>query len=678
MLGMTQKKFQDGVFFGSGYSTIKNLLFFVILLLTVIAVFVPFSPSMPSESLDPSWVYGMNQALAQGMAFGKDIIFTFGPYASIYTKAYHPATDQLMIFGALYLAIFFFLAAYLNFNKAGRVSQVALLITLSMAIYTVDALFFFYPLLVGLQVYQWARSFDAKKPDGIAATLLLASLFTPLGLLPLIKGSTLIACVAITLLSVLLLIKRKRWLLCVLVGLAPVSAMSIFWVLAGQSLIGLPEYFFGLWPIINGYTEAMAVNGSSREIYFYIVATAFLIGVLLHDTKGTIYDKSLVALMFLCILFLAFKAGFVRHDGHALNAGAMILMAAILAGTLTTNRSTLIVLIIALATWGYIFSDYTKISPYYFLNNFKTTYSNAWFGMTQRLLDPLMLKNSFGSHNLKLKTLSGIPKLDGTVDIYSYEQSYLIASGNKWNPRPTFQSYSAYTTTLAEKNKAHLLGKHRPDNILFKVQPIDGRLPSLEDGASWPVLLTHYEPTSMSNGYLYLKHRNTGKNSIQSSNISRRAYSLGEQIDLPNSDGLIFIKINLKKSLAGEILNVLFKPSGFKIKLILENGARLSYTMIANMAASGFIISPLVENTDEFSLLFAGANHIVNKKVKSIEIVANPFSFLWKNDFEIEFSSFDYKATPSFIDKLGFSQPNSGLYKGFKRVLINDVDSILF
>ena len=43
-------------------------------------------PAMPSDGLDGSWVYSINQAVAQRMAFGHDIIFTYGPYASVYTK----------------------------------------------------------------------------------------------------------------------------------------------------------------------------------------------------------------------------------------------------------------------------------------------------------------------------------------------------------------------------------------------------------------------------------------------------------------------------------------------------------------------------------------------------------------------------------------------------------------
>ena len=65
-----------------------------LLLVTAVCALVPFAPLMPGQSLDDSWVYGINQAVAQGLAIGRDIVFTVGPYASIYTGGYHPGTDH--------------------------------------------------------------------------------------------------------------------------------------------------------------------------------------------------------------------------------------------------------------------------------------------------------------------------------------------------------------------------------------------------------------------------------------------------------------------------------------------------------------------------------------------------------------------------------------------------------
>lgn len=96
----TIKKFSS-----SNLAQIVNIILCFVLLITTIAIFVPFSPEMPGTGLDPSWQFGINQAMAQGLSFGKEIIYSFGPYASIYTRLFHPSTDFMMLSGSLYLAL---------------------------------------------------------------------------------------------------------------------------------------------------------------------------------------------------------------------------------------------------------------------------------------------------------------------------------------------------------------------------------------------------------------------------------------------------------------------------------------------------------------------------------------------------------------------------------------------
>lgn len=640
------------------HRAIKETIFLLALLLVAIVVLVPLSPWMPWSGLDPSWVYGMNEATAQGMAFGKDIIFTFGPYASIYTRSYHPATDHLMILGSLVLAVSFAVAVWLNFRTTGWVLKVALLVALGTLTYSRDALFFFYTILVGIQVYHWAIAFDEKQESGTKRFALNAALFVPFGLLPLIKGSTLAACMGITFLAFALLAKRRQWKLCLLISATILVSLVFFWMYSGQQLTGLTNYFIGLAPIVSGYTEAMAINGPKREYILYLVAAVALVVCLLRDTRGSFYDKSVVVFIFLGILFLAFKAGFVRHDGHANLSGTMILLAALLAGTLLSTRSAIPLLVACLLVWGFIYVAYTRTPIEDIGNNAKNTFSGAWDGLKKRILAPQTLTTDFNDRLNQLKQLGGIPKLEGTVDIYSHDQSYLLASGNKWNPRPILQSYSVYTPKLAELNKMHLLGDNQPDNVIFSVQPIDHRLPSLEDGASWPVLLSNYEPTTFAGNYLYLKHRSTPTPSNELPKpIGGGVYSFGEQITLPESDRPIFAKLDIRESFSGSIMNTLFKPGQLEMKLTMQNGITRTYRIISGMTESGFIISPLIENTEEFALLSVDANFLKDKRVKSIEISASSLPFLWKPSFNIEFYPLNYPSSRDMFGNLGFAGP---------------------
>ncbi|MDE2420815.1 MAG: hypothetical protein KGO49_06480 [Gammaproteobacteria bacterium] len=80
-------------------------LWVAILLILLSVILVPLNPDMPISGLDPSWKFAINQAVVQKLKIGQDAIFTFGPYASIYTRMYHPNLDNLMIFGGLFLTI---------------------------------------------------------------------------------------------------------------------------------------------------------------------------------------------------------------------------------------------------------------------------------------------------------------------------------------------------------------------------------------------------------------------------------------------------------------------------------------------------------------------------------------------------------------------------------------------
>ena len=84
-------------------STITKYFVYIVTIITVFAVFVPLDPQMPLSGVDPSWIFSMNESIRQNLSIGKEIVFTYGPYASIYTRAYHPATDCLMMFGSFIL-----------------------------------------------------------------------------------------------------------------------------------------------------------------------------------------------------------------------------------------------------------------------------------------------------------------------------------------------------------------------------------------------------------------------------------------------------------------------------------------------------------------------------------------------------------------------------------------------
>jgi hypothetical protein len=599
------------------------------LLIILVCVFVPLSPKMPAAGLDPSWALALNQALAQGLAFGKDIIFTLGPYSSIYTKSYHPATDFMMIGGSFYLALSYWLALiFLMKTMKWRWIFVFSIFFLGM-IYSRDSLLFSYPLLVGLISIKTAKQIEITNKF---SCFFLAFLFAPFGLLTLVKGSLAILCLVSVLLCFSFFIAIKKLFLAILCLVSFIAALLLFWLGSGQALPNLPSYLVQTLSLAADFSEAMAISGNNEEIIVYLLSAFLILLALACQKQMAATSRFFLSGLFFVFLFMSFKAGFARHYGHAFIPATSILLAALLLVFIINRNIILPIIFLSSCSFAFIIGNYSKIS---LPDNFKSTYSQAWNGLKNRLKDKHWLIQNFELSLAYLHKQAPFPPLQGTTDIYSFEQTYLISSQNKWSPRPVFQSYSVFNSALAEKNRRHLLAENRPDNIIFRIEPIDNRIPSLEDGASWPTLMVNYQPSQAVNDFLFLKKKETGKTM---SFITREDHVFGDFVTLPIHNQPLFAKLEIKPTLWGKLANFFLKPSELNINFVLKDGSKRQYRLIAKMAKSGFLMSPLIENTAEFALLYDKENYLDAKMVKSFSISTNQGKVAqWSKDYNVQF-----------------------------------------
>jgi hypothetical protein len=213
----------------------------------------------------------------------------------------------------------------------------------------------------------------------------------------------------------------------------------------------------------------------------------------------------------------------------------------------------------------------------------------------------------------------------------------VIASGYDWVPRPVFQSYAAYNPQLAKINNAHLLSSKAPDNIVFRILTIDNRYPSLDDGLSWPTILSNYRLASAQGEFIFLS-KDQRRNALPAiCSLSSNTFEFGQSISVPDNKGLIFVEIDLKPTLLGRLMNILFKTSELHIQVLLENGQSKDYRIIPGMAKSGFILSPLVENTKDFETLISKQNIDKLSQVKTFTIAPVAQFWQWNQKFSIEF-----------------------------------------
>ena len=620
-------------------ATLK-LLLQLLLAVTVIFVFVPFIPGMPTADnpLDPSWVIGINQAVSQGLAFGRDIIFTYGPYTSISTRNYHPATDHLMIFGSIYLSILYSIALLWITRNSISLIILALIVSLSLFKQYPDVLLSSYGILMGVYCYQIIDCIPKNKTHHLALLFLTFLLFTPFGLYPLIKGTIYVLYLAIGLLSMGLLLWFRRWQLALAIPLASIGALIFFWLYAGQSIGGLLSYFQSMGEIISGYSEAMIISGNKLEIQISILIILCVLGAILSLSWLQIPNLYLFC-VFGLYLFLSFKSSFVRHDGHAMFGAWALVFSVIVLLSVSRSYKFFLLLPLCIANLFYIDGHYDKTLKSRGVEPILETYTWGVAGLKRRLFEASNFQAEYKKSLSDIKAMDNLPALTGTVDTYPFDQAKLIANGYEWAPRPTLQSYSAYTSKLINLDNDYLLSSKAPDYLLFKVAGIDERYPTLDDGLSWPTILTNYRLKSVHGEFLVLSRVLPANIMVNTCDQGSATFSFNEKIPVPGNGALIFTAIDIKPTFLGRLMNLLFKKSEIRITIHLKDGASKNYRLVPRMAEPGFLLSPLIETTEEFRKIISGEDLSSSNQISSFSITPVDRFWQWNKEFQVDFKS---------------------------------------
>lgn len=610
-------------------------------LLAAVALFLFISPFFPSfaggTGLDSAWIIGLNQAYANGLVFGRDLVFTFGPYAPVYSREYNPGTNTIALFGSICLATAFFVQ-FLRWalNEERRMLPVWVALLVIALFNQKDAVFLIYSTMLTL----WAlRRYGGSRPAGRLDLVLFVIQVAALGLLPLTKGS-LIAPIFVTVGMLAYFFRRMGLLRHALVVLVvPPLACVLFWLLSGQPLGGVVDYYRTMLPIVSGYTGAMSSTGPAGEILMFVVGGLVLVLTDMHLNRDEIrLVRGVRLLALLLALFMGFKAGFVRHDGHAIMSGHVLALSALLV-LMFSRRASVTAIVLCVVVWGIIDARYINTGTARAADALKSIVEKTQFGIDNRIRQPGGLDRIYAEKMAELAARCDIPDVTGTVDVYSFGQACVVAKGMSWQPRPIFQSYSAYTPDLIRMNAEHLQGERAAQNLLFRVEPIDGRLPSLEDGYSWPVMASRYTLDRFEKEYAVFTRRAQPEKLGEYVQLAEGGGLLGEVVKVPAS-GPVYATMDVRPTPIGKLISMLFKLPSLKIEVDLPGELKKTYRFIPGMAQTPFLVSPLVGTTGDF-VLFMEHNHgfMTSAQVSGFRIVGDEFwsRLLWRQEFSYAF-----------------------------------------
>jgi hypothetical protein len=309
-----------------------------LLLYLIVFLITPFDPSYPAEGLDPSWQSGVNAAVAQHLAFGRDIVFTFGPYAAVHTGEYQPQLPWLGVGGGMLLAAGYAVSALALLHGRRRWVAVALALAVLAGLVTSDAVDLLYPMVAALAVER-VTSPEWERPGRAWEMARLAVMALPLGLLPLMKLSSVPALAAGVVAATLLLVVRRRLREAVVFCMVPAVAAVLSWLLAGQPLDTMADYVTSSLPILAGYTEAMARDGNGAVVVLFVMATVLFLLVLMAGSRLALPERLLVTMVVGATMLVTFKAAFVRHDNHALGVVFPLIVTALVVASSFSSAS---------------------------------------------------------------------------------------------------------------------------------------------------------------------------------------------------------------------------------------------------------------------------------------------------------------------------------------------------
>ncbi len=604
-------------FKGAFFSRAMEKGLFFIALLFAFAIGVPWMPDFSITGLDPSWRLSLHYFFEHGYVFGKDIIFTYGPYGFITTCTYYPATYQILFF-----AYFFFVAVYAVvswnlFKRAIRSPWGVFFAVLGASLlwapfpenfFSGDT--FFYSCGILFFTSYLAEIDEPYRPRNFFLVGILAAS-------SLMKYSFFIWALGLLFFVSLdgILFRKKvpflfLWYWGVLGGL---------WVLAKQPLAGLGAFLLNGARMAQYYGSAMSfvLTSYQLKLVIYLVFTLFFLAVFYVAQRQRMGRRALLPSLTLAAMgFLIFRASFTRPDHYVLamsySAILAIYLIPFIAEVLKSKVWKVFLIMLLMAALGLGYSACLKpLAPSFSklagrIGNSILRIPYCTFRESRFLPRPKDLQARYENIRGAIRWTDPMPQLFGTVDAYPYDSTGLIAWNLSYKPRPVFQSYAAYTPFLSRKNADHFKSSNAPEFLIFGPnvtedgKPVDARYPTLDDSLSLPEILSRYDLLATLRGKALLKKTPVPR-PYALPLIEKVTAEFGKPIPVPGFDkNPVWVEIDIEPTWWGRIFEFLGRAGRVLITVRALNGTAHAYELPPVMARTGFLLSPLLDDAGGF------------------------------------------------------------------------------
>jgi len=552
-----------------------------------------------------------------GFQYGRDIVQNVGPlgflaYPRIFTGFLDWPKLLITILLVLYLAFLLFIS-----SRCLPVTIRIIFLIFAAFFCATDVTFYLLLLMVAYQLM-----YTNKLWMVVLAILVLA-------LLSLTKMTILFIALFIIIASIVNSILWRRYVFAASTMAGFVIFLLAIWNISGQSMANFPSFLYGAAAFSSGYNEAMTIyeSGMIRALGAVVLAGS-MVPILwralssllkIRNNIPAVGRQLLLAGIELFILFVVWKHGFVRADGHVVIFFIYVLVSSMWIlfrrdprgyGTEDSTHNLplkfsipLGIILIVAAFMGLSNApEKMVVAKYYEIDRARLVFANIpeYF----RKLNIQLNENIEKMQLPKTRALAG----GQTVSYFGMSPAPIIYNGLNFISTPSTISFASWNKEIMEADAQFFRDDiQAPAYLVFDLNTIDGRLVAQDSSLAQLEILHRYEVAGFEAGHLIL-HRIKGKQPLSKVTILECEYNIGDWIDVPlDTHNPLWVKIDIDENPLERLVSLAYKPSIYSIEIVNENSVNSIYKFIPTMAETGFMINPLiVDNHDALAARYRG------------------------------------------------------------------------
>jgi hypothetical protein len=513
---------------------------------------------LPTTGLDPSWRAGLHVAAVEGLDFGRDLVFTYGPlgflaYPGLFFASTATASLAFVLVAQLVLAATVLYGASRQF--APPLALLLAYFALSLPLLPTDSVLLALALWVYFALERPSARYAHVLPPlagGLAAVALLAKLSS---------GVVAVAVAALVVWS----IRPFGWRSYLAAGGSFAVVFAAFWLASGTSPASLPPWLGGSLEVVSGYAQAMAYEQPGLEWEYFVAASLMWLVATLAVTSfwhWPLLRRAALFVPFALVLVFYFRQGFVRHGGQSAYLFAAVAITLVAVRWRGRARWAAVAgVVVAVVT----VLDKFDVGPRQYFNpvaNARLALTQVWDVSNPARRDALIERGRADVRAALALDPQALAELEGaTVHVDPYETSAVWAHGLDWRPLPVFQAYSAYTAELDDRNARFLASEQAPERVLREnVVRIDGKTQELESPTAFFALLCNYVELRADERWQVLG-RTDGRCGAPRLLSSTVALS-GEAVPVPEAgpNEVVYARFHLEQGLGQRLKELVFKP----------------------------------------------------------------------------------------------------------------------